>query len=112
MNTEELKIIMDALVQLGEAGKAGFIWWLVMEYALYYATIISFIIGVVITVRMVATKLVSITHGNQLGMELSDLLKTSENQYRGWSNESYRASTKAAIINKVRHLIDASNTAK
>ena len=105
MNTEELKIIMDALVQLGEAGKMGFIWWLVMKYALHYATIVCFIVGVVVAIKTIANKFASLTHGNQLGLELSLLLKTSESQYRGWDNESYRGATKAEIINRVRELM-------
>ena len=107
MNTEELKIIMDALVQLGEAGKSGFIWWLVMKYAMHYVTVIFFIAAAAFTVRMIAQNIVATSHGNQLGMELCKMLNTTDNQYHGWDNESYRAATKAEILNKVRALLAA-----
>lgn len=32
MNTEELKMIMDALSSLGANGKEAFIWWMVISY--------------------------------------------------------------------------------
>jgi hypothetical protein len=105
VNTEELKIIMDALVSLGEAGKSGFIWWLVMKYALHYAATFAFIVGAVVVIRMVVNKFATITHGNQLGMELCQLLKTKDYEYRGWDNEAYRATTKSEIINRVRELL-------
>lgn len=49
--TEELKIIMDALTQLGAHGKEAFVWWLIVKYVLHYATIGFFIAtaGFVIT---------------------------------------------------------------
>jgi len=31
MNIEELKMVMDTVAQLGESGKAAFIWWLVLD---------------------------------------------------------------------------------
>ena len=105
MNTEELKIIMDALVQLGEAGKSGFIWWLILKYGAHYFTVLSLIVAVAWTVRVLIMKVMAGTHGNQLGLELCGLLNTKDSEYRGWDNEVYRATTKAEIINRVRELL-------
>lgn len=57
--TEELKIVMETIGQLGQAGKEAFIWWLVVNYVLHYLTVGFFIsvTGFVITriVRAVRT---------------------------------------------------------
>jgi hypothetical protein len=42
--SEELKIIMETIGQLGQAGKEAFIWWLLMKYLLHYATVGLFIV--------------------------------------------------------------------
>ena len=34
MDTEQLKMILDTLRTMGEAGQSAFIWWLVMDKAL------------------------------------------------------------------------------
>lgn len=59
----------------------------------------------IITIRLVVSKLASMTHGNQLGQELSTLLQTKDYLYHSWDNESCRASIKAEILNKVRELL-------
>ena len=41
--TEELRIIMETIGQLGQAGKEAFIWWLVMSYLFRYLTVGFFI---------------------------------------------------------------------
>ena len=32
MNTEELKMVLEAIASLGESGKEAFIWWLALKY--------------------------------------------------------------------------------
>jgi hypothetical protein len=34
--TEELKIIMETIGQLGQAGKDAFMWWLLIKYGMSY----------------------------------------------------------------------------
>lgn len=42
---EELKLILEAVAQLGAQGKEAFIWWLVLEKGLNFVAIMSAIIG-------------------------------------------------------------------
>ena len=103
MNTEELKIIMDALVSLGEAGKSGFIWWLVLSYGMKYLTILFFIVGLFITVRFVVGKILDSTHGNQLGFEMSKILLEGYDTEK-WAYEHHRGEVKAKLLTKIREL--------
>jgi len=43
--SEELKIIMDTIAQLGQAGKEAFIWWLLVKYVAYYFVVLAFFVA-------------------------------------------------------------------
>ena len=107
MNTEELKIIMDALVSLGEAGKSGFIWWLVMKYGLHYLAVLSAIVLAFLAVRAILTKIIDANYGNLLAEELCQIMNVKKHGSYGWDNEVFRPELKADIITKVRELMEA-----
>jgi hypothetical protein len=49
MNTEELKMILDAMTSLGANGKEAFIWWLALKYGTALLTsgmILTAVLGV------------------------------------------------------------------
>ena len=75
-------------------------------YGLWYLTVILFIVAAAVVIRFVVLKVSSQSHGNQLGNELSQLLKIREHSSHGWENEYTRPIIKAEIINKVRELMD------
>jgi len=52
--SEELKIIMDTIAQLGTAGKEAFIWWLLIKYALHYAVVLVFILCATLAIFKIA----------------------------------------------------------
>ena len=59
--SEELRIIMETIGQLGQAGKEAFIWYLIVKYVLHYATVCFFIL----VTGFVAFRIVSAVKGHQ-----------------------------------------------
>lgn len=43
---EELKVIMEAVAQLGEAGKEAFIWWLIIDKALHTLAVVTIFVTI------------------------------------------------------------------
>ena len=101
--SDELKIIMDTIAQLGQAGKEAFIWWLIVKYALNYLSVMFCISAIVVGVRIVVGRIASLSLGNQLGRELGNLLKVADSGV-DWDNEYRRAQVKSEIIQRVRKL--------
>ena len=54
--TEELKIVMETITGLGQAGKEAFVWWLLIKYALYYFTMIFFVSAAGFVICKIANK--------------------------------------------------------
>lgn len=98
--SEELKIIMETIGQLGQAGKEAFIWWLIVKYALHYFTVLFFMVMVLIAIRIVVYRIAATTHGNQLGVELCALLDVPDGRH--WDSEYRRPQIKAEILERVR----------
>ena len=105
MNTEELKMILEAISSLGASGKEAFIWWMVFKYGLSYLTALVLIVAGAIVLRFAVLKITGQSCGNQLGNELTELLQIEKHSSYGWEYESYRPKIKAEIINKVRELM-------
>lgn len=110
--SEELKIIMDTIGQLGQAGKEAFIWWLVVKYAMHYATVLIFVCVAGLTIHAVVKRLTNMSHGNQLGSELARLLSVQGSgpyDGGGWDSEYQRPRIKAEILNRVREMMKKEN---
>ncbi len=45
MNTEELKMILEAIASLGASGKEAFIWWLALKYGVGILTSLMTLTG-------------------------------------------------------------------
>jgi hypothetical protein len=94
--SEELKIIMDTLAALGEAGKAGFIWWLVIKHGVpAILTFIGFCVGAFALYKIV---MVINYHGDDAVAlrQIATLLGTTE----------YGYAKRAATYEKVRELME------
>jgi hypothetical protein len=78
--TEELKIIMETIGQLGQAGKEAFIWWLVVKYVLHYVTVV-FVIG---CFGFVVLRITKATKDYQDECKLVEELAQKVGVYRGY----------------------------
>lgn len=52
---DELKLIMDAITTLGEAGKEAFIWWLVMDKGVLLICWLTFFSLLFYLIKMIAS---------------------------------------------------------
>jgi hypothetical protein len=85
--SEELRIIMETIGQLGQAGKEAFIWWLVVKYVLHYATLCFFIL----VTGFVVFRIVSAVKGHHQECRIASevALKSSVRPHLYYSNDEY-----------------------
>jgi hypothetical protein len=92
--TEELKIVMETLSQMGEVGKEAFIWWLIFDKLLY---VLSWLISFAGIVWVVNRALTSFVFAERAMRELRDHL--------GLGSGALIDSEVQAVVNKVKRMI-------
>ena len=84
--SEELKIIMDTIAQLGQSGKEAFVWYLVIKYALHYFTVLTFIAAVSFVAVRIVNAVRACQDDTQVAMLVSEVSGVRESAYYGQFN--------------------------
>lgn len=98
---EELKIVMEAIAQLGQAGKEAFVWWLVLTYGTKILTSMMVLTGalgvpwlILRTVRQSSSRNEALTAiGKDLGV---DYYYWADSDYEGHDAKAVLAAFKAS----------------
>lgn len=94
--TEELKIIMDAIAQLGQAGKEAFIWWLIVKYLVSYLMLfVGFCIGAYVVFRI--ARMLYEAGSDTRSLRHLAVLTSTENSYGYVDREKLYEKVRAAL---------------
>ena len=70
MNTEELKMVLEAISNLGENGKEAFLWWIVLKSGTTLLTTLMILAGTLGIIYIVLRGIMRISHRNAALMEI------------------------------------------
>ena len=84
MNTEQLKMIIDALQSMGAQGKDAFIWWLVLDKLPSFFSVIALFCTFIVIARMTFSHLRRTEEQTIEARVLSEAERAAEAIRRAW----------------------------